>query len=111
MTFRTAAEIGRTERGPRPLPALGEQRSATGLASADTVLDNGLRVIAVHQPTVPMAEVRLRIPFAGTGERHAAVAEVLAATLLTGTKRRDRVAMDTDLALVGGGEGRRVRLG
>ena len=101
-TFRTAAEIGRTELGPRPLPDLGEQRSATGLQSVDTVLDNGLRVVVVHSPTVPMAEVRLRIPFAGTDPRHAAVAEVLAATILTGTARRDRVAMDTDLALVGG---------
>lgn len=101
-TFRTAAEIGRTELGPRPLPLIGEQRSATGLESVDTVLDNGLRVIAVHSPTVPMAELRLRIPFAGTDARHAAIAEVLAATLLTGTARRDRVAMDTDLALVGG---------
>jgi zinc protease len=101
-TFRTAAEIGRTELGPRSLPDLGEQRSATGLQSVDTVLDNGLRVIAVHQPTVPMAELRLRIPFAGADHKHAAIAEVLAATLLTGTQRRDRVAMDTDLALVGG---------
>ena len=101
-TFRTAAEIGRTELGPRALPSLGEQRSATGLESLDTVLDNGLRVIAVHSPTVPMAELRLRIPFAGTDRRHAAIAEVLAATILTGTERRDRVAMDTDLALVGG---------
>jgi zinc protease len=101
-TFRTAAEIGHTEIGPRPLPSLGEQRSATGLTSVDTVLDNGLRVIAVHQPTVPMAEVRLRIPFAGDDDKHSAIAEVLAATILTGTQRRDRVAMDTDLALVGG---------
>jgi predicted Zn-dependent peptidase len=101
-TFRTAAEIGRTELGPRSLPDLGEQRSATGLQSVDTVLDNGLRVIAVHSPTVPMAELRLRMPFAGTDHKHAAIAEVLAATILTGTARRDRVAMDTDLALVGG---------
>jgi predicted Zn-dependent peptidase len=102
VTYRTAAEIGRTERGPRPLPDLGTQRSATGLTSVDTVLDNGLRVVAVHQSTVPMVEVRLRVPFAGADAKHAAVAEVLAATILTGTERRDRVAMDTDLALVGG---------
>ncbi len=68
----------------------------------DTVLDNGLRVVAVHAPTVPMVELRLRIPFAGADPRHAARAEVLAATILTGTERRDRVAIDTDLALVGG---------
>jgi len=101
-SYRTAAEIGRTELGPRPLPALGEQRSATNLSSVDTVLDNGLRVIAVHQSTVPMVELRMRIPFAGTDPMHPAVAEVLAETLLTATERRDRVAIDTDLALVGG---------
>jgi predicted Zn-dependent peptidase len=101
-TFRTAAEIGHTELGPRSLPALTEQRAATGLSSVDTVLDNGLRVVAVHAPTVPMVELRLRIPFAGADPLHAARAEVLAATILTGTRRRDRVAIDTDLALVGG---------
>jgi predicted Zn-dependent peptidase len=100
--YRTAAEIGNTELGPRPLPALTAQRAATGLSSVDTVLDNGLRVVAVHAPTVPMVELRLRIPFAGSDLRHAARAEVLAATILTGTERRDRVAIDTDLALVGG---------
>jgi zinc protease len=56
----------------------------------------------VNAPAVPMVELRLRIPFAGTDPRHAARAEVLAATILTGTERRDRVAIDTDLALVGG---------
>ena len=99
---RTAEEIGRTERGPRPLPALGLQRPPTQLDSADTVLPNGLRVIAVQQATAPMVELRLRIPFAGTDETHPARAEVLAATILTGTKNRDRVRVDTDLALVGG---------
>jgi zinc protease len=99
---RTAEEIGRTELGPRPLPPLGEQRVASGLSSVDTVLSNGLRVIAVHQPAVPLVEFRLRIPFAGTDPLHSARAEVLAATLLTGTERRDRVTIDTDLALVGG---------
>jgi zinc protease len=98
---RTAEEIGRTALGPRPLPALGEQRVATALPTVDTVLSNGLRVIIVQQQAVPLVELRLRIPFAGTDALHAARAEVLAATLLTGTDRRDRVSVDTDLALVG----------
>ncbi|MGX7825095.1 M16 family metallopeptidase [Actinokineospora sp. 24-640] len=99
---RTAEQIGRTELGPRPLPPLGDQRPATPPAALDTVLANGLRVIAVHHPTVPMVEVRLCVPFAGADPTHAARAEVLASTLLTGTQRRDRVAVDTELALVGG---------
>jgi len=99
---RTAEEIGRTALGPRPLPPLSEQRAATNVSAVDTVIGNGLRVIAVHQPTVPMLELRLRIPFAGDAAEHAARAEVLAAALFTGTEKRDRVAIDTELALVGG---------
>jgi zinc protease len=101
-THRSADEIGRTAAGPRPLPPLGEQRAATGLSTVDTTLTNGLRVIVVKQSAVPLVELRLRIPFAGTHPMHAARAEVLASTLFTGTARRDRVAFDTDLALVGG---------
>jgi predicted Zn-dependent peptidase len=102
QTHRSAEEIGRTELGPRPLPPLGEQRAATGLSTVDTTLSNGLRVIVVKQSAVPLVELRLRIPFAGTDPMHAARAEVLASTLFSGTARRDRVAIDTDLALVGG---------
>jgi predicted Zn-dependent peptidase len=48
-----------------------------------------------------MVELRLWIPFAGTELTHSAKAEVLAETLLTGTARRDRIAIDTELALIG----------
>ncbi|GAA4841809.1 M16 family metallopeptidase [Saccharopolyspora rosea] len=101
-THRSAEEIGRTELGPRPLPALGEQRTVRPSATVDTVLDNGLRVVAARHGSVPMVELRLRIPFAGEDARHAARAEVLAETVLTGTQTRDRVRIDTDLAAVGG---------
>src|SRR5207302_11304865 len=100
--YRSAEEIGHTAAGPRPLPPLGEQRVAAEPAAVDTVLANGLRVIAVRQAAVPMVELRLRIPFGGGEPTRPAVAEVLASTLLTGTAKRDRVRMDTDLALVGG---------
>lgn len=101
-THRSAEEIGRTELGPRPLPPLGEPRTGRPPAAVDTVLDNGLRVIAARHGVVPMVELRLRIPFAGQAPEHPAQAEVLAETVLTGTDRRDRVRMDTDLAAVGG---------
>ncbi|MGH3432928.1 MAG: hypothetical protein ACRDQB_08850, partial [Thermocrispum sp.] len=38
QAHRTAEEIGRTPRGPRPLPELGEQRAAADLTAVDTVL-------------------------------------------------------------------------
>jgi predicted Zn-dependent peptidase len=106
-THRTAEEIGRTETGPRPLPELGSQKVSAELSTVDTTLPNGLRVIAVQRATVPMVEVRLRVPFAdpagtSTGSQHSAVAEILANTVLTGTAQRSRVQIDTELALVGG---------
>ncbi|MGM1058871.1 M16 family metallopeptidase [Saccharothrix sp. Mg75] len=104
---RSAEEIGRTELGPRPFPELGEQRATADLDKVDTTLANGLRVIAVRRSSVPLVELRVRIPFAdpatsSAGSAHAARAEVLANTVLTGTATRSRVDVDTELALVGG---------
>ncbi|NKQ57354.1 insulinase family protein [Amycolatopsis sp. K13G38] len=101
-THRTAEEIGRTAGGPRPVPALGAQKAAADLSHVDTTLANGLRVLSVRKANVPLVEARLRIPFAGEDAMHAATAEVLAETMLTGTERRDRVEIDTELALIGG---------
>lgn len=101
-THRTAAEIGQTDRGPRAVPALGAHRAASDLSHVDTVLGNGLRVLAVRKANVPMVELRLRIPFGGTEGLHSAAAEVLAETILTGTARRNRIEIDTELALIGG---------
>jgi zinc protease len=98
---RTAEEIGRTIAGPRPLPALGLTRDVPLPDVADNTLPNGLRVLAAHRPGIPMVEVRLRVPFAGSAPDHPAVAELLAETLLTGTATRDRVTIDDELAAVG----------
>src|SRR5699024_9037051 len=68
----------------------------------DTVLANGLRVLAVRKANVPMVETRLSIPFGGDSPEHTATAEVLAETILTGTGRRDCVGIDTELSLIGG---------
>ncbi|MGH3786933.1 MAG: M16 family metallopeptidase [Pseudonocardiaceae bacterium] len=102
MPHRSAEQIGRTELGPRPLPPLGPPRNPHAPSAVDTVLDNGLRVIAVRRPAVPMVELRLEVPFGGTHRAHPACAEVLASTLLRGTPRRDRFAIDKVLAAVGG---------
>ncbi|MDV6013831.1 pitrilysin family protein [Haloechinothrix sp. LS1_15] len=101
-THRSAEQIGTTDLGPRSLPPLGEQVASAGLDVTDTTLGNGLRVLAVRKATVPMVELRLHIPFGGAGPAHSARAEVLAESMLTGTARRDRVGIDTELALIGG---------
>ncbi|HEY6422949.1 MAG TPA: pitrilysin family protein [Pseudonocardiaceae bacterium] len=81
---------------------MGTVRTDRTPSAVDTVLDNGLRVIAVQRPAVPMVELRMEIPFGGTHRTHAARAELLAVTLLSGTRRRDRFDVDRELAAVGG---------
>ncbi|AEA23362.1 peptidase M16 domain protein [Pseudonocardia dioxanivorans CB1190] len=100
-THRTAEEIGRTATGPRPLPALGETREVALPDVVEQTLPSGLRVLAARRPGVPMVELRLRVPFAGSDADHPAVAELLSSTLLTGTADRDRVEIDDELAAVG----------
>ncbi len=99
---RTAEEIGRTPRGPRPVPELFESVRTRPPTITTRDLDSGLRVIAVRKPRSPLVEVRLRVPFGGSTRQHAARAEMLAATVLLGTGSRTRERVDAELALVGG---------
>ncbi|MCW2586893.1 MAG: putative Zn-dependent peptidase [Frankiales bacterium] len=90
----------------RPVPPLGKQRTPKLPTVGDTVLDNGLRVLAVRRPGVPLVELRLRVPFAApTGKRgasHVARATLLSDTLLSGTEQRDAAQIAIDLQALGG---------
>ena len=91
---------------PRPVPTLGKPRTAKLPTVADTVLPNGLRVLAVRRTGVPLVELRLRIPFAGpagkAGDQHVARAQLLADTLLSGTEQRSASQIAIDLQALGG---------
>ncbi|MBC3190268.1 insulinase family protein [Pseudonocardia sp. C8] len=104
-THRSAEEIGRTERGPRALPALGTTKQVPLPDVVTETLPNGLTVLAAHRPGVPLVEAVLRIPAASpepaADAAWTAGVEVLAETMLTGTAGRDRVGIDDDLAAVG----------
>ncbi|HIW62022.1 MAG TPA: insulinase family protein [Candidatus Stackebrandtia excrementipullorum] len=65
----------------------------------ERVLANGLTVLAVRRPSVPLVELRLRIPFA-----HADVATsaVMSQTLFSGTADKDIVRIAAQLQSVGG---------
>ena len=102
MASRTAEEIGRTVTGPRPVPAMTLTSRTRAPSLSRVELDSGLTVVAVRKPRSPLVEVRLRVPFAGTTRLHSARAEMLVATMLLGTKTRDREQVDADLAMVGG---------
>ncbi|MGZ6793401.1 MAG: insulinase family protein, partial [Mycobacteriales bacterium] len=87
-------------------PALAKQRPAKLPTVSDTLLDNGLRVLAVRRPGVPLVELRLRIPFAAptgkAGPQHVARANLLGDTLLSGTAQRDATQIAVALQSLGG---------
>ncbi|MFN2539818.1 MAG: M16 family metallopeptidase [Mycobacteriales bacterium] len=88
----------------RTVPALANARPVRIPVVSDTVLDNGLRVLAVRRPGVPLAEFRLRIPFVAPARgtaTHVARAHLLADTFLSGTERRTANEVAVALQSVG----------
>ena len=63
-------------------------------------LDNGVTVLAIHRPSVPLVEVRLRVPFA---RADVAVSSVMAQTIMSGTEEKSIVDIAAELQAVGGG--------
>jgi zinc protease len=76
------------------IPPLGEPRPQPVPEVAETVLPNGLRLVVVPRPGVPLIELRLRVPFAaaaaGEAPGHTARAAVLSGAVLLGTGRHDQ---------------------
>ncbi len=68
------------------VPELTAPRTARALRSTEAQLDNGLTVLAVRKPGVPLVEVRLRLPFLVDKPAHPAQATLLAETMLTGVE-------------------------
>jgi zinc protease len=85
---------------PRTLPALGPNRKLKLPKQHERTLPNGLTVIAIRRPSVPLVEVRLWLPFGGT---HLARSVMLAQTLLSGTAELSSVDIAAELQKVGGG--------
>jgi zinc protease len=85
------------------VPGLADPRPAPTPVSAERTLASGLRVIAIERSSVPLVEVRLRVPFAGERESDVAQASVLAETLLSGTAELSAVDIAATLQEVGGG--------
>lgn len=76
------------------VPPLGPPPRARRPRTVEQTLSNGLHVVVVRQPGVPLVELRLRVPLAGLprGMRaHAARSALLADTLLAGTEGRSQV--------------------
>ena len=90
--------------GPRTLPALEANRELTIPPGAERTLDNGLTVIAIERRSVPLVEVRLRMPFerARLDPPFVARAALLSQTLFSGTATMSTVDIAAALQAVGG---------
>ncbi|MGC4809808.1 M16 family metallopeptidase [Micromonospora sp. DT228] len=86
--------------GPRTLPPLGPTRKLKVPKQAERTLPNGLTVIAVRRPAVPLVELRLWVPF---GRVHLARGAMLSQTMLSGTESMTSVRIAAELQKVGGG--------
>jgi predicted Zn-dependent peptidase len=86
----------------RVLPELEPPGELRLPESAERTLPTGLTVIVVRRPTVPLVEVRLRVPF---GRAELASASVLAQTLLSGTETMSNVQIAAELQAMGGALG------
>jgi len=84
------------------VPGLAKPRRPRQPSVAARTTDNGLHVVVVRRPGVPLVEMRLRIPFGGRTEAHLPRAALLAETMLAGTSARTSVDIATDLQDVGG---------
>jgi predicted Zn-dependent peptidase len=84
------------------LPELDANRPLTLPPQREVTLTNGLTVIAIQRPSVPLAEVRLRVPFA---EAPLASGAMMAQTLFSGTSARSTVEIAAELQTVGGALG------
>ncbi len=90
--------------GPRELPALEENRPLVVPASTERTLPNGLTVIVVERRSVPLVEVRLRLPFGRDvlDQPFVARAALMSQTLFSGTETMSTVDIAAALQAVGG---------
>jgi len=88
------------------IPPLGEPRPSPVPEVHETTLPNGLRLVVVPRPGVPLVELRLRVPFAAAAPRqaaaHAARTSVLSGAVLLGTAAHDQLEIAQLLQSHGG---------
>ncbi|HVV29270.1 MAG TPA: pitrilysin family protein [Mycobacteriales bacterium] len=88
-----------------PRPALGPAPKIAVPTVAERTLGSGLRVAAVRRRGVPLVEIRLRVPFAGTAKSHLARSAVLGESFFTGTASHDAQQLAEAIQGLGGSLG------
>jgi zinc protease len=84
----------------RTLPDLAPTPKLKLPKQSERTLANGLTVIAIRRPAVPLVELRLRVPF---GKAPLARASLLSDALFTGTSTMTSIDIAAELQTVGGG--------
>ena len=82
------------------LPDLDANRPLTLPLQAEVTLPSGLTIIAIQRPSIPLVELRLRVPFA---QAPLAASALMAQTLFSGTSGKSSVELAAELQTVGGG--------
>ncbi|MEO7263207.1 MAG: pitrilysin family protein [Jatrophihabitantaceae bacterium] len=83
------------------VPGLVKAAKPKKLTYSERVLGSGLRVVAIRRPSVPMVEVRLRIPFFSAKQNHLDRSSLLGRAIRTGTAEHDRSALAIALGDLG----------
>ena len=93
-----------TTMGPRQLPALEANQALVVPPSVERTLSNGLTVIVIERRSVPLVELRLRLPFARSqlDSGYVARAALMSQTLFSGTATMSTVDIAAALQTVGG---------
>jgi predicted Zn-dependent peptidase len=86
----------------RAVPGLTRGVKPARINASERTLDSGLRVVVVRRPSVPMVEVRLRIPFLSDKTHHLARSLLLGETMLTGTQGMSRTGLAVAIQEAGG---------
>ena len=84
------------------LPDLEPNRKLSLPKTVERTLTNGLKVIAIRRPAVPLVELRLRLPFA---KANLARGDVLSQAIFSGTETMSAVDVAAELQTVGGALG------
>lgn len=93
-----------TVTGPRELPALEANRELVVPPGTERTLANGLTVIAIERRSVPLVELRLRVPFgrARLDPPFLATSALMSQTLFSGTADMSTVDIAAALQSAGG---------
>jgi len=86
------------------VPPLGPPPRVKRQRASERTLANGLRVVVVRAPSVPLVELRLRVPFAASRRSlatHPARATLLSDTMLAGTATASQVEIAQTLQSLG----------